>query len=99
MQAGLSLGQGLGPARLALDGDLKNYLPYSTDGPDEPGLMVNLRPAIEIPVADGLSLDLGVDYFLFAGKVPANQSLGSSVTPRVGLSYDATWKPLSGVTY
>jgi len=99
VELGWRIARPLGPLFLTFDANLKNYFLTPTVSPDELGFMGDFSPAVAIPLVGGLSVDLGLDYFVFNGKVASNLGYGYSLTPRVGLSYNATWKPALGLVY
>lgn len=96
--AGL-LEQPLGPLTLALEGDLKNYFLTPDDTADDLGLMGRVSAAIRVPLWGALGLSVGADAFVFGGKVPETRTIGTSITPTIGLTWRAAWKPQAGVIY
>ncbi|HEY9721576.1 MAG TPA: hypothetical protein V6D47_06155 [Oscillatoriaceae cyanobacterium] len=91
--------QSLGPADFTLDLDLKQYLPTTQDTPADIGFLGECQPAFEFPLWGGLSLSVGADAYVFNGKVPQTQAYGLAITPTIGLTYNATWKPQVGLLY
>lgn len=89
----------LGPVALGMEVDLKNYFMTPQDTPDKLGIMAQIDTGVRIPLFGGFSLRLGVDSFLFTGKTAETRQLGSSMTPSIGIRYDATWKPVVGLIY
>jgi hypothetical protein len=88
-----------GPLTFAFDADAKSYFLTPEDTADDLALLARLSPALRVPVWGALGLSLGLDAWLFAGKVPGTRELGYSLTPSIGLTYTGSWKPLSGVTF
>ena len=99
VQLAATLEQPLGPLTLALEGDLKNYFLTPDDTADDLGLMGRVGAAVRVPLWGALGLSVGADAFVFGGKVPETRTLGSSITPTVGLTWRAAWKPQAGVIY
>lgn len=94
-----TIAQPLGPLNFSLDADLKNYFLTPEDTPSDLGLIGQVGAGLNFPLWGGFSLRVGVDSLLFSGKVASNRSLGSSVTPSIGLTYNTTWKPMQGLVY
>lgn len=83
----------LGRLTYRLHNDLEYYFPTGRDDATNLSLAYNMVHEILVPLVDELSLSLGVDLYLFRGKVPETSRLGSSTILRVGLAYDRLWKP------
>ncbi|MEB3204786.1 MAG: hypothetical protein VKP57_08800 [Candidatus Sericytochromatia bacterium] len=98
-QAGLALQWPLSSGRVTLDVDARGFGPTPQDTAADLGLLCQVGLAYRQPVAEGLELRVGVDSLLFQGKVDATRTLGSTVTPSIGLSWQANWKPVQGVTW
>ncbi|MBM3266363.1 MAG: hypothetical protein FJZ01_01840 [Candidatus Sericytochromatia bacterium] len=96
---GLSLGRKLGIVDLSLETELDAFLPIAGDTAADLGLSGQFGLAAKVPLGAGLAMRVGVDGLVFRGKIPATESLGAVITPSIGLSYGATWKPLTGVFY
>lgn len=93
------LEQPLGPLTLAIEADVKNYFLTPEDTVADLGLLGQVGAGLQIPLWSGFGLRVGVDALVFSGKTAANRMLGTSVMPSIGLSYNATWKPLVGLVY
>lgn len=98
-QAGLALQWPLAAGRVTLDVDARGFGPTPQDTAADLGLLCQLGLAYRQPVAEGLELRVGVDSLLFQGKVEATRTLGSTVTPSIGLSWQANWKPAHGIAW
>lgn len=99
MQLAGAMEQPIGPVTWTLEADLKNYFRTAEDTADDLGLLGQITTGFRFPLLGGFSLRVGVDAFLFTGKLGAAPPFGSSVVPSVGLSYNATWKPAVGLVY
>jgi len=84
---------------VTLDVDARGFGPTPQDTEADLGLLCQVGIAYRQPVAEGLELRVGVDSLLFQGKVDATRTLGSTVTPSIGLSWQANWKPVQGVAW
>lgn len=98
-QFALSLGQKVAGVDLSLESLVDSFLPAAGDSAADLGLSGQFATAARIPIGGGFGLRIGVDGLVFRGKVPATDTLGAVITPSIGLSYGATWKPLTGVLY
>lgn len=99
MQFGLLLEQPLGNMLARTQVDLKHWFRTPQDTPDKLGLLANLKGSLMIPIWEQLALELSMDVLGFSGKTAETDKLGWSLSPSVGLSYTASWKPAFGVLY
>lgn len=99
VQLAAVLEQPLGPLTFAVEGDLKHYFLTPEDTADDLGVMGRVSAAVRVPIWGALGFSVGLDAFVFGGKVPETRTLGTSFTPTVGLTYRAAWKPQAGVVY
>lgn len=98
-QAGLAAQWAVAAGRVTLDVDARGFGPTPQDTAADLGLICQIGLAYRQPVAEGLELRIGVDGLLFQGKVEATRTLGSTLVPSVGLSWQAHWKPGAGVAW
>ncbi|GEM_PF-1737117 len=98
-QLAMALGQKAGIFDLSFDSLVDSFLPVAGDSPADLGLSAQFALAAKVPIASGFGLRIGVDGFVFRGKVPTTDTFGAVLTPSIGLSYGTTWKPLTGVIY
>ena len=89
----------IGPMTWTTEADIKNYFRTADDGDDDLGLLGQFATGLRVPLFGGFALRVGVDAIVFSGKIGASPPIGSSVVPSVGLSYNATFKPLVGIAY
>lgn len=79
--------------------DVTRYLETPTDTPDRLGLLADFTAGLTLPVWERVNLTMSVDYFLFRGKVPATDVLGTSLDFKIGLGYTMGFKPFYGVWF
>lgn len=89
----------LSQAKLRTNIEVYRYFPTEFDTPDRLGLLGTLTNGVTIPLWERFTLNVSADWFVFSGKVPANQQIRSSLEFRVGLGYSLAWKPLHGVWF
>jgi hypothetical protein len=96
---GLQIGQTIGPVDLALAGQVDGFLPTQADSASDLGIWSNIDAGAKVPLGGGLALRASLLTTFVQGKIPATSGVGVVYTPLVGISYGATWKPLSQVVY
>jgi hypothetical protein len=79
--------------------DVTHYFATPTDKPDRLGLLADLTAGLTIPLWDHFSFTVSGDYFMFRGKVPTTDVLGSSLDVKIGLGYALGFKPFYGVWF
>ena len=93
LQLGTKIEQPVGPLTLAAQADLRHFFPTAEDTPADLANLAQLSAEVKLPVWGGLGLALGCDLYLFNGKLPATQAFGASLAPRLGLTFDGSFKP------
>jgi hypothetical protein len=89
----------LSQAKLRTNVEVYRYFPTDFDTPDRLGLLGSFNSGLAIPLWERFTLNLSADWFVFSGKVPANEQIRSSLEFRVGLGYSLAWKPLHGIWF
>lgn len=79
--------------------DVTRYLETPHDTPDRLGLLADFTAGVTLPVWERVNFTMSVDYFLFRGKVPATDVLGTSLDFKIGLGYTMGFKPFYGVWF
>jgi hypothetical protein len=79
--------------------DVTHYFNTPYDKPDRLGLLADLTGGLTIPLWDHFNFTLSADYFMFRGKVPETDVLGTSFDFKVGLGYSWAFKPFYGVWF
>lgn len=87
------------PAKLRGGVEAFRYFASPTDSPDRLGLAATLTAGVMLPLWERFTLNVGGDWFVFQGKVPATEALRTSLDLKVGLGYSLVWKPLYGVWF
>lgn len=87
------------PATLQAGLDVTHYFNTPYDKPDRLGLLADFTGALTIPLWDHFNFTLSADYFMFRGKVPETNVLGTSLDFKVGLGYSLAFKPFYGVWF
>ena len=96
---GLTLGHNFGPLDVSFAGQVDGFLPAATDDATDIGVWTAFDLSAKLPLGGGLALRAGVEGIAIRGKVPSTDGFGVVFAPLVGVTYGATWKPISGVIY
>jgi 2',3'-cyclic-nucleotide 2'-phosphodiesterase (5'-nucleotidase family) len=87
------------PAVLRGGIDVTRYMNTPTDTPDRLGLLADFTAGLTVPLWDRFNFTLSADYFMFQGKVPTTDVLGTSLDFKVGIGYSLGFKPFYGVWF